>query len=1177
MLTWGLGKEAVRLIYCGDSLCSLMRTRADFFLEGLIDLEEVASPDRRGVFRQSVASIALAAPGRSPLAGCDPAALARGVRVALADQLFDDLAWLAAPAAALALYEIAGALPQGVEKRELGRRVLGQLYEGDAATFVALATRMAAGAARPLMGAAIRARVTLALNLPSFEEVRVDPLALALIARRELAAEWLGARAVGSLPERRLAARLLERAAREARERARQGDDAALALWERALAREGKKTKDASDGPLEIAWRALLRDRETLVWRHVAAARGLLADVLPEAGAQIRSALSTGLGPTEWRRAATSLAASIAVDPEHALPAALDVFKSPLLERDPGIATAMLWGIPCAAEAEPEAAEELLDALAKRAPLYIAESLAELRPELQHLGQVGRKAAERAAAALGGTLNDVAGEDDVFALGRLILRELSSDRARGTTGVREGSAPIGIELRAALERAVDAFVESGAAKAHALALEALERATEAVSALDAIGLDQHGTPAALVGGRTAQLTWTSSGRAAAATLVRELDVLLLESGVLKNLLLLTRRPSDAAQGVRALTALDERLGRFLLSSESVPQLSEGALPHATLHQRQLRALLHLVDSETGDLEEAPELRTRTHARWIATSRDLLARLSEERASLLRRAIGATVARALDALVREGVADMAEVLLYAADEVVEVGDLRVLSEASMQPDLSRLLAAHAHFVEALERDRDSGAKGVGASSSLAALEALCAELPSGASPRTEALRSALSRLSRALSGVASASSLSVFSDPSSSPLTTLDDALEELRVLTESARRKWEEEEQEAPPSYGGAYPLGLSLRRALQPDADIAAELRPSIIATVRRASASIPHSFAAVLAAVLPRLMGLPRQDPLPESARPKPASVRPEGRLPAWMPSRRTLGGFYVHHQLGKGAAGTVFLVTRIEDRHDPEAEHFALKVPAFDATAARSLSETDFLKLFREEASALLSLPEHPNLARFVTFDAGARPKPILVMELVEGTQCDEMIESRLLSTAMAFEVLDGVLSGLSAMHAAGVGHLDIKPSNVILRDGRQAVLVDFGLAGRHIRPGCATCHYGAPEVWGLGPEGVTTTPMAADMYSFGCFAYEALTGETLFMGPTEMAVISAHLIHDGIPEPVKALASNPRTAGLSELLRWCLRRDPRHRATAEEARMAFAKLGREMAEQRWPLKV
>ena len=81
-------------------------------------------------------------------------------------------------------------------------------------------------------------------------------------------------------------------------------------------------------------------------------------------------------------------------------------------------------------------------------------------------------------------------------------------------------------------------------------------------------------------------------------------------------------------------------------------------------------------------------------------------------------------------------------------------------------------------------------------------------------------------------------------------------------------------------------------------------------------------------------------------------------------------------------------MFMARRLEERNKPKAEGFALKVPDYDPTIARSLSEQEFLQLFREEAGALLSLPSHNNLARFVTFDLAARPKPILVMELIKG---------------------------------------------------------------------------------------------------------------------------------------------------------------------------------------------
>src|SRR5208283_2268170 len=103
-----------------------------------------------------------------------------------------------------------------------------------------------------------------------------------------------------------------------------------------------------------------------------------------------------------------------------------------------------------------------------------------------------------------------------------------------------------------------AFVESGSREAHARARIALEKASETVDMLDALRLDLDGVPE------------SPRGKSAAAMLVRELDVLLLESGVLKSLLVLSRSPGETGGGFPAADEIDERLARWLLRSESVP-------------------------------------------------------------------------------------------------------------------------------------------------------------------------------------------------------------------------------------------------------------------------------------------------------------------------------------------------------------------------------------------------------------------------------------------------------------------------------------------------------------------------------------------------------------------------------------------------------------------------------
>ena len=176
-------------------------------------------------------------------------------------------------------------------------------------------------------------------------------------------------------------------------------------------------------------------------------------------------------------------------------------------------------------------------------------------------------------------------------------------------------------------------------------------------------------------------------------------------------------------------------------------------------------------------------------------------------------------------------------------------------------------------------------------------------------------------------------------------------------------------------------------------------------------------------------------------------------------------------------------------------------------------------------------------------------------------------------RALDVGRGLTILGDVLAGLEAMHEVGVGHLDLKPGNIVLRKQLEdAVLVDFGLAGRHVRPGCATGPYGAPEVWGAIPS---ESPAPPDVYSFACVAYETLTGKVLFESDNELAQIAMHVAHDGTPPPIKSLLGRPETAALGELLNAALRREPRQRATAKELRERLLALAPRLRTTKWPL--
>jgi serine/threonine protein kinase len=367
------------------------------------------------------------------------------------------------------------------------------------------------------------------------------------------------------------------------------------------------------------------------------------------------------------------------------------------------------------------------------------------------------------------------------------------------------------------------------------------------------------------------------------------------------------------------------------------------------------------------------------------------------------------------------------------------------------------------------------------------------------------------------------------------------------------------------------------------------ADLREPLRAALEALRADFPAGIGDAVACVLSRLGDIPRDRLSDGAAVPRvPSAPQARLRLPAWLPPSRLLGGFYIQRPISSGAAGSVFVAQRAHERHDEKAEAYALKVPSYNGQNSRTLTEQEFLSLFREEAGALLTLAPHPNLAGFVTFDAVARPKPILVMELVTGPSLERVLDKRDLSTDAAFAILDGIAAGLAAMHSQGLGHLDIKPANVIMRQTEgettgdlaseglapMPVLVDFGLAGRKIRPGCASPHYGAPEVWDSGMYGVTE-PMAADVYGFCCLAYELCVGRPLFAGDSLPALIACHFEHDGKPEGLEALRSDLKLAPLAQILASGLVPDPRGRATIAQIREALRDLQPRLRKTAWPL--
>jgi len=154
------------------------------------------------------------------------------------------------------------------------------------------------------------------------------------------------------------------------------------------------------------------------------------------------------------------------------------------------------------------------------------------------------------------------------------------------------------------------------------------------------------------------------------------------------------------------------------------------------------------------------------------------------------------------------------------------------------------------------------------------------------------------------------------------------------------------------------------------------------------------------------------------------------------------------------------------------------------------------------FMDEARVMARL-RHPNIVP--VFDVGEQDgTPYIVMGLVEGGDLAEhIVANKTLDIAEAIRLILGVLSGLGAVHAAGIVHRDIKPQNILIDPQGVPLLTDFGIA-RHdhedrsmTKTGATmgTMAYMPPEQRDSAKD---VTP-ASDLFAVGATLYAALMGK------------------------------------------------------------------------------
>src|SRR5260370_11577521 len=137
-------------------------------------------------------------------------------------------------------------------------------------------------------------------------------------------------------------------------------------------------------------------------------------------------------------------------------------------------------------------------------------------------------------------------------------------------------------------------------------------------------------------------------------------------------------------------------------------------------------------------------------------------------------------------------------------------------------------------------------------------------------------------------------------------------------------------------------------------------------------------------------------------------------------------TIGKYRVVAKLGEGGMGAVFL-----------AEHVVIgRKVALKVLRPEGAGSSEMLHRFFLEARSTASL-RHPALVDVLDYGFHADDTPYIVMEYVEGESLAARIE-RLgkLPIGMAIDIARQIAVGIGIAHAAGLGHRDLQPRNLLL---------------------------------------------------------------------------------------------------------------------------------------------
>ncbi|BAO44069.1 serine/threonine-protein kinase [Thiolapillus brandeum] len=269
------------------------------------------------------------------------------------------------------------------------------------------------------------------------------------------------------------------------------------------------------------------------------------------------------------------------------------------------------------------------------------------------------------------------------------------------------------------------------------------------------------------------------------------------------------------------------------------------------------------------------------------------------------------------------------------------------------------------------------------------------------------------------------------------------------------------------------------------------------------------------------------------------------------------RSVGSYLVHHRLGQGGMGVVYLASRDDGVHE---QRVALKV-------LLDHYEPVMRQRFHQERRILAQL-DHPGIARLL--DGGDLPDghPFYVMDYVEGLALDEYCRSRKLGVHQILGLFMDVCRAIHYAHQNLIVHRDIKPGNILVTRKGEVKLLDFGIAkllnadspasvsdATILQQSMVTPSYASPEqVMGK------TVGTSSDIYSLGVLLYQLLTGRLPYDLDDEAPHTLTHAICTQEPKPPSAVSQGDPKAlrgDLDNMVLMALRKEPSRRYASAEA--------------------